>query len=316
MTAALTLPVVYGISDLGERLGDRAAPRILSVVMTSVLAATVGWRALAARSHLRARLWLAAGAGLAGAVATWLAYVAATMARNVGFDLPIGAQILGSLAMGGGLGFLFGTAFGPVIVTARRAIASPSLDGADRVVFAAGASLLVAAVTRVALKLDADLLGPVLVVVSLAAMMVAASRIVERVELVERARRGVEPGFHLLPATAAEDESELVPIVRTARPPEGVLAATGVSVPYRGARGVLKLGRAPLPEEPFDRPVAQMVHGALTEGATSVATLAVGSIVVAALIVPLAMVLTFAVAAIDEATSRGGSAGRTGVQMR
>ena len=183
----------------------------------------------------------------------------------------------GSLLGGVPLGFVFGTAFTPVVLAAFRARRAPSHDGLDRVVFAGSATLLAFGGLR--LGLPSSVPG---VSLGIAAATVAqpgafglagGRRGPDRGRPgvrppVTRAREGGEPGVHVVPRSENEDEAPLLPLVRTAFRPAGVLAATGVSAAYRGARGVFKLALAPLPEQRFAHPIADhLLRAAATEGA-------------------------------------------------
>jgi hypothetical protein len=296
VTATAAVPVVRAL-NLGAELGDGLHTKLALVATTSALSVAVADRALASRSDLRARVWLALGGALAGAVAMWVSYRAVLMMQWIvqGWARPtvtLEHQIIGSFVFGSLVGFLFGTAFAPVILVARRAIGAPTHDGRDRVALAAGASLAVVAALR-ALASG----GQQLDLVAWAAgsggallMVLAGARLVARARIVARARNGAVPGLHVVPRTGAEDEKGLVPLVRASRRPSGVLAATGVSAPYRGARGVMKLGLAPLPPERFDRPVAGALGELFAEGANGVITLAV-AVVAVAMVSPLLLVV-------------------------
>jgi hypothetical protein len=295
ITAAAALPVVDAIPDVAAVLGDGTAPRLVVLATTSALGAAVGNAALGARTHVKARMWLAAGAAAAGALATWVSYLGVVAVRGGPMQIELARQILGSVLLGGILGFVFGTAFAPLVVVTRRALFAPSHDGEDRVLFTAGASLLAGGVIRTLLSrgLALEPTGALIGVAGTLATAIAAARIVARVRLIERARQGTEPGFHVVPRSGAEDEAPLLPLVRTRQQPAGVLAATGVSAPYRGARGIFKLGLAPLPDQRFDRPIAALVRAAIAEGATCITTLAIGGVaflVIAVIAMPILLV--------------------------
>jgi hypothetical protein len=98
-----------------------------------------------------------------------------------------------------------------------------------------------------------------------------------RVRFLARVRDGEELGFHVVPRSDREDEAPLLPLVRSTPAPEGVLAATGVSAPYRGARGIFKLALAPLPGAPRARPLAELCWAALGLVSNVVATLMLGA---------------------------------------
>ena len=83
-----------------------------------------------------------------------------------------------------------------------------------------------------------------------------------------------------------------MPLVRTSVAPGGVLAATGVSAAYRGARGVFKLALAPLPEERFPHPIADLIRAAATEGGRAILTLAAGFTALAAMS-PIVLIVVF-----------------------
>jgi hypothetical protein len=296
VTATAAVPVVR-VLNLSAELGDGLHTKLALVATTSALSVVVADRALASRSDLRARMWLALGGASAGMVAMWISYRVVLMMQRIvqGWARPtldLGTQIAGSFIFGGLVGFLFGTAFAPVILVTRRAIGAPTHDGRDRVTLAAGASLVVVAALRALVSG-----GPELDLVAWAAgssgalaMVLAGARMVARVRIVARARNGAVPGFHVVPRTGAEDEKGLVPFVRASRRPSGVLAATGVSAPYRGARGVMKLGLAPLPPERFDRPVAGALGELFAESANGVITLAV-AVVAVGMLSPLLLVV-------------------------
>jgi hypothetical protein len=296
VTAIAAVPAVR-VMILCAELGHGLHAKLVVVVTTSALSVVVAGRALASRSDLRARLWLSLGGALAGAVGMWTSYRALLMLHGILQDWPgptlnLETQLAGSFVFGSLVGFLFGTAFTPVILVARRAIGAPTHDGRDRVALAAGASLVGVAALR-ALVSDGhelDLVAWAAGVSGALAMLLAGARMVARVRIVVRARNGAVPGFHVVPRTAAEDEKGLVPLVRASRRPSGVLAATGVSAPYRGARGVMKLGLAPLPPERFERPVAGVIGELVAEGANGIITLAVG-VVAVAMVSPLLLVV-------------------------
>jgi hypothetical protein len=296
ITATAAAPVVRAVPEVARELGDGWAATLVVIATTSALGVGVARRALRARSDLHARLWLAIGAAGAGALATLLSYHGVLLVRGATtsmIELPL--QLVGSLVLGGVLGFLFGTAFAPVVQAARRAARAPSHDGHDRVAFAGGASLVVVGVGRVLLATEpgVDLVGCAVAAVGALAMAVATARVVLRARLIERARRGAEPGFHLVPVSGREDEAALVPLVRARSRPSGVLAATGVSAPYRGARGVFKIGLVPLPEEPLERPIASVLGEVMAEGASCFVTLAIG-VVALMMAAPFACLLAVA----------------------
>lgn len=105
----------------------------------------------------------------------------------------------------------------------------------------------------------------------------AAARMVVRVRLLARVQEGDLVGFHVVPRSGREDEVPLLPLVRSANLPTGVLAATGASAPYRGARGVLKLALAPLPGAPPRRPLASLLWAAIAPLGHAAVTLLVGA---------------------------------------
>jgi hypothetical protein len=177
------------------------------------------------------------------------------------------------------IGFFFGTVFAPIVFSARRAKETPSLDGLDRVVLTGGALLLSFGVVRT-LALPSALPGAWLAVAAVLAGALAtggaALRSLLRLRLVARARSGSEPGLHVVPRSGRDDERGLVPVLGSEVPPAGVLAATGVSAPYRGERGVFKLALAPLPEERLPHPVADFFVAAVREASYAVVTLLLG----------------------------------------
>jgi hypothetical protein len=296
VTATAAVPIVRAL-NLSAELGDGLHTKLALVATTSALSVVVAGRALASRSDLRARVWLALGGALAGTVAMWTSYRAVLMMQWIvqGWTRPkidLGLQLGGSFVIGGLVGFLFGTAFVPVILVTRRAIGSPTHDGRDRVALAAGATLVVvAAVRRLASSgPELDLMAWGAGATGALAMVLAGARMVARVRIVVRAREGAVPGFHVVPRTGAEDEKGLVPLVRASRRPSGVLAATGVSAPYRGARGVMKLGLAPLGPERFGWPVAGVLGELAAEGANGIITLAL-AVVAVAMVSPLLLVV-------------------------
>jgi hypothetical protein len=134
--------------------------------------------------------------------------------------------------------------------------------------------------------------GVVAAVAGALAALVAAARILIRFRLVARVRAGGEPGFHVVPRSGREDEAPLVPLVRTAVAPAGVLAATGVSAAYRGARGVFKLALAPLPEQGFRHAIADLIADAAMEVAQTILTLAAGA-TAAVVMAPILLIFVF-----------------------
>lgn len=279
LTAVATPPIVASIPDAANEMGGSLAAMIAVVATTTALATALGHCALRAGSGRGARTWLVFGGAGAGVLATLLSFAAVRMV-GPGFFTPFPASILiGSLVGGPPLGFVLGTAFTPVILAAVRARRRPSHDGVDRVVFAAGAMMLAFGALRRLLpsSLPGAAIGDVATVAGGLAMAIAGARLVVRVRLLSRAREGGEPGFHVIPRSGREDEAPLLPLVRTSAPPTGVLAATGASAPYRGARGIFKLALVPLPDELFEHPVADLIRAAATEGAHAVLTLAIGA---------------------------------------
>jgi hypothetical protein len=107
-------------------------------------------------------------------------------------------------------------------------------------------------------------------------MACAAARMLRRVRLLARVRDGDALGFHVVPRSGHEDEAPLVPLVRSTPAPEGVLAATGISAPYRGARGIFKLALAPLPGAPAHHPLAELLGAAVALIVNALVTLAAG----------------------------------------
>jgi hypothetical protein len=290
-TSAATAPVAASIDQAARVMGDSRGAMLAVMATTATLAAALGYLALRAASEWRARIWLAIGGAGAGVLATLVSgsLVPLLLHARLSDDL-----LVDSVFGGGPLGFVFGAVFTPVVLSAFRASRAPSHDGVDRVVFAAGVTLLAFGALRLALPLalPGAALGLVAAVAGGLAALVAAARIVARVRLVARARAGGEPGFHVVPRSGREDEAPLVPLVRTAVVPAGVLAATGVSAAYRGARGVFKLALAPLPEQRFPHPVTDLMWAAATEGAHAILTLAVGLAALVS-ICPFLLILVF-----------------------
>ncbi len=299
-TAVLTPAVVGLVPAAAEEVAGRASALLVVVGTTTLLSAALAWVALRAESTVHARLWLAFGAALAGALACVASYGGVQLlgAPPHAGDFPgaiLGSVLLGSVLGGGVLGFLCGTAYGPVVLAARRCRESPSHDGIDRVLVAGGASLLALGAGRALLPdpLPGAALGAAAGVVGVLAALAGAARIAARGSLVVRAREGVEPGVHVVPLSGHEDEAPLLPLVRTTTPPRGVLAATGISAAYRGARGVFKVALAPLADEPFDNPLRGTLREMVGEGGHALLTLAVG---ITALLVfsPIMVVLVVA----------------------
>jgi hypothetical protein len=249
-------------------------------IITASLAAFVAWRALRTPSTAGARLWLAIGAAAAGVVATLISSAAVARLRGTSSLRDPQELLLGSLIWGSVLGFVFGTAFAPIVLSGRRARETPSHDSLDRLVVTGGALLLSFGVMR-ALVIEPSLPGAWLgTAAGLAGALSAAGaalRFVLRLRFVARARSGSEPGLHVVPRTEHDDERLLVPVLRTEVPPAGVLAATGVSAPYRGERGVFKLALAPLPDQKLPHPVAEFLTVALREWSYAVLALFVGA---------------------------------------
>jgi hypothetical protein len=279
LAAAATPAVIDALFEVKSELRGSALAAMWVVGVTAWMSVVLARRALAATSTVRARTWLVAGGALAGMVDVTTSYTGVVLLRGGAHleHLPLGEVLLGSLTLGGTLGGLFGVACAPVVTAAVRARLTPSIDAADRVLFAAGASLVgVGALAKVA---SPDLPGLALVVLAGALIATLASaRLFARVRLLRRARAGAEPGFHLVPRSDREDESGLVPLVRASAAPGGVLAATGISAPYRGARGVFKLALAPLADEPLGRPILGMLGGALGEVGHAMTAVVVGAI--------------------------------------
>jgi hypothetical protein len=299
IAAGASLQLAATVPEIAREVRAGAGAPGVVVGITVAFALAVTRIALRARTQLAARLWLTVGAGLAGAVATWASHLLVVLLGAPPQELQLRVALVGGLLFGGVAGFVVGTGFTPVVIAARRAIATPSHDGADRVLFASGASLVALWAGRALLgglgAREGDPFGTTALVAGLAIAGVAAARLVARIRFVARARDGSEPGLHVVPTSHAEDEQPLLPLVRTTRPPSGVLAATGASAPYRGARGIFKLGLAPLPSERFDRPIAVLVQGAVRHAANCVVTLCLGA---AALVISCPILAIAAIAVV------------------
>jgi hypothetical protein len=280
LTAAATPPVVAVIPPAAREVDGSVAAMGVVTIVTASLAALVAWVALRAASTKRARLWLSIGAAAAGVVATLISCAAVTGLRGTSFVRDPRELLIGGLIGGELIGFVFGTAFAPIVVSGRRARETPSHDGIDRIVLTGGALLLSFGVIR-ALVIPPSVPGIWLGVAAILAGALstagAALRFLLRLRLIDRARSGSEPGLHVVPRSGHDDERALVPALRTEAPPAGILAATGVSVPYRGERGVFKLALAPLPEQRLPRPVADFFAAAAREAASALFALFIGT---------------------------------------
>jgi hypothetical protein len=310
ITAVATPPIAIGVPASAMRMEGHASALLFVVAVTTGLSLALARCALRAASTLHARIWLAFGGVAAGALAVMVSDAGVMMIRDTGpFWSPHGwihtleGAVAAGVVGGGPLGFLFGTAYAQIVTAAMRAEQAPSHDGIDRVVLAAGAVLLaaVAACTQIAPSAGAAPWAG-LAAAGLAAaggagalaMGAAGVRMIQRVRLLARVRDGDEPGFHVVPRSGRDDEAPLLPLVRSRSAPEGVLAATGVSAPYRGARGIFKLALAPLPDGPVHRPLAELGWAALSLVANSVLTLAVGGlalVVLSPILVVVALVV-------------------------
>jgi hypothetical protein len=281
LTAAAAPTVVGAVPAAVTVVDGRASAVLVVVAVTAALSALVGAFALRAGSTLQARLRLAAGATFAGAVATFASYSFVRLLDGPGPLDELHQATLGSLFGGSLLGFLFGTLYGPVVLVAFRSRETPSHDGADRVLVAGGASLLVLGAARALVPAalpGAELATTAAAVAGALLAAVGSARIVVRAHLFARVRDGSLPGFHVIPLSGHEDEAALLPLVQTggAPAPRGVLAATGISAPYRGARGIFKVALAPLADQPFVHPLAGLVKETLAEGGNALVTLGVG----------------------------------------
>jgi len=287
VAAAATPPIALGVPDSARAIDGSAPALLFVVVVTILLSLALAWFALRARSTRSARLRLVLGGAAAGALAVMIAYAGVMLLHRQSPIAPPSTSevVFTGLYAGTPLGFLFGTAYALVVLAAVRAEAEPSHDGLDRIVFAAGAVLLGASATGTKLapllwEYTAPPPWPALTAAgALGALLAlgAAVRMIVRLRLLARAQEGEIQGFHVVPRAGREDEVPLLPLVRGAAPPSGVLAATGASAPYRGARGVLKLALAPLPEDGPRRPLASLVWAAFTQLADAAFTLAVGA---------------------------------------
>jgi hypothetical protein len=282
--AAAQVLAALDLRELREQVGVRGTVAVVTAV-TALLSALVGRSALRARTLRAAHVRLIVGAALGGVVDVLASYGLIVVLGPAPVTAPSAFDVaVVVLGLGAPLGAAFGVAFSPVIAAAVHARRAPSLDGIDRVLFAAGASIAVGATAR-ALGGSPPAVGweGAAVAGALTAAF-AGARLLARVRFLQRAREGTEPGFHVVPRSGREDERALVPLVRTGERSSGVLAATGASAPYRGERGVFRLALAPLPEEPFERPVLRLFGAAGRAAALTLATAmisAVGVLVVA-----------------------------------
>jgi hypothetical protein len=280
--AAAAPLVVSAVPESARLVGNDRVAMTLIALSTAALSSLLARRALAATTTLAARLWLVLGGAGAGFVNTVISFFAAILVvPGRHDDAPFGLVLLASLVVGSFFGFLFGTAFAPVVVAAARARLSPSHEGADRVLFTGGATLVAFAIVRalIPFSLAGASLAHLAAILGLAALAVSSARILARARFLTRVHEGLETGLHVVPRADLDDEeAALLPLCPAAHAPSGVLTATGASAPYRGARGVFKLALVPLPDERVEHPISSLFWSTTATVSDTILTLILGSV--------------------------------------
>lgn len=268
VTAAGAPVVVGAIRELRQVVRHMATATAVTTLVACALAAVVARRALASRSVLHARMVCLVGGAVAGMVAALASYVAIVVlgaGDRIPYRSELAGLVLGGFVLGAPIGAAFGTAFAPVLVAARQALLAPTHDGLDRVAGAAGASLMMAGASGALLPGRFPAVYGAIVAAGALIAAIAAARLVARARLLLRVVASDAEGFSIEPPSDAEDERALVPFVRSTIASTGVLLMTGVSAPYRGTRGAVRIARAPLPGEPLDPPLAGIAAGVIDE---------------------------------------------------